>query len=85
MPAFRGCVCGSRLSSARTCQPGDEKVDNVEPIRPAAPVTSARFHWCRGVCVKRLLGSALGTSAGYNKIVRQASACPTIFFALRSA
>src|SRR6476660_6791095 len=40
----RRCVCGSRLSSARTCQPSrTRRSTTCEPIRPAAPVTSARF------------------------------------------
>src|SRR4029077_12880393 len=37
-------VCGSRLSSARTSQPSRKRRSTTcEPIRPAAPVTSARF------------------------------------------
>src|SRR4029077_18530641 len=40
-------VCGSRLSSARTCQPSrTRRSTTCEPIRPAAPVTSARFISC---------------------------------------
>src|SRR5262249_44595993 len=40
----RRCVCGSRLSSARTCQPSrTRRSTTCEPIRPAPPVTSARF------------------------------------------
>src|SRR6266481_9154919 len=40
----RRCVCGSRLSSARTFQPlRTSRSVTCEPMRPAAPVTSARF------------------------------------------
>src|SRR6266550_9023516 len=40
----RRCVCGSRLSRTRTFQPSrTRRSATCEPIRPAPPVTRARF------------------------------------------
>src|SRR5438445_1817734 len=40
----RRCVCRSRLSSASTCHPSrTRRSTTCEPIRPAPPVTNARF------------------------------------------
>src|SRR5437773_7721483 len=40
----RRCVCGSRLSRARTVQPWlTRRSTTCEPIRPAPPLTNARF------------------------------------------
>ena len=44
-----------------------EKIDNVRADQTRGASDECAFHWCRGVCVKRLLGSALGTSAATTK------------------
>ena len=59
-----------------------EKIDNVRADQTRGAGNECAFHWCRGVCVKRLLGSALGTSAATTKSFGRRA--PALQFLLRN-
>jgi len=59
----RRCVCGSRLSNARTCKLRAREIDNVRADRPAAPVrVRVSFH---SFCHSALAAASAATTISF--------------------